>query len=177
MNSIVVLEPCHAVGRSSLGWIFAAIGPRGLHALEFTDFETRGKLRPWKRFAQAAPSRLVERLVALIDDWVEIGTEPNVALDPIGTAFQLRVWDSLRAIPRGETRSYAEIARSVGSANAVRAVGSACGANPIALFIPCHRVVRSDGDLGGYRWGLDLKRSLLRRENALKPALAAGHAP
>ena len=169
MNTINVLEPCHAIGRTSLGWAFIAIGPRGIRAAEFTDLETRETLEPWGAFAKAADPALAKRFTSLIDDWVEDGSEPSVDLDPIGTEFQMRVWDALRAIPRGETRSYAEIARAIGSPDATRAVGAACGANPIALFIPCHRVVRSNGSLGGYRWGLDLKRSLLKRENALVP--------
>ncbi len=85
-------------------------------------------------------------------------------LDLRGTAFQQRVWRELTRIPRGETITYAELARRIGSPGAVRAVGSACGANPAALLVPCHRVLRSDGALGGYRWGLERKASLLERE-------------
>ncbi|MBL0170790.1 MAG: bifunctional DNA-binding transcriptional regulator/O6-methylguanine-DNA methyltransferase Ada [Gemmatimonadaceae bacterium] len=85
-------------------------------------------------------------------------------LDLRGTAFQQRVWRELTRIPRGETITYAELARRVGSPGAVRAVGSACGANPTAVIVPCHRVLRSDGALGGYRWGLERKADLLARE-------------
>lgn len=85
-------------------------------------------------------------------------------LDLRGTAFQQRVWRELTRIPRGETITYAELAKRVGSPGAVRAVGSACGANPAALIVPCHRVLRSDGALGGYRWGLERKARLLERE-------------
>ena len=81
-----------------------------------------------------------------------------------GTAFQERVWAELRKIPPGETRSYAEIAAAAGMPRAVRATGSANGANNVAVLIPCHRVVRSDGSLGGYAYGLDIKRELLARE-------------
>ena len=81
-----------------------------------------------------------------------------------GTAFQERVWAELRKIPPGETRSYAEIAAAAGKPKAVRATGSANGANNVAVLIPCHRVVRSDGSLGGYAYGLDIKRELLARE-------------
>jgi AraC family transcriptional regulator of adaptative response/methylated-DNA-[protein]-cysteine methyltransferase len=80
--------------------------------------------------------------------------------------FQRRVWDALRRIPRGETRTYAEIAREVGAPAAVRAVGSACGANPVALAVPCHRAVRTDGGLGGYAWGLPRKAKLLALEKS-----------
>lgn len=86
-----------------------------------------------------------------------------------GSAFQVRVWRALLAIPRGEVRSYGEVARSIGRARAVRAVASAIGANPIAWLIPCHRVIRSDGGLGGYRWGLAAKRACLAYEG-IQPA-------
>lgn len=87
-----------------------------------------------------------------------------VPLALAGTSFQLQVWDALKHIPVGETRSYRQIAEAVGAPDAVRAVGTAIGANPVAVLIPCHRVVRSDGALGGYAWGLDIKRQLLARE-------------
>ncbi len=88
----------------------------------------------------------------------------RVPLDIRGTVFQRRVWEALRGIPRGETRTYSEIARAIGAPAAVRAVGSACGANPVALFVPCHRALRSDGGLGGYAWGLARKQRLLELE-------------
>ncbi len=94
------------------------------------------------------------------------GDRPHIdlPLDVQTTAFRWRVWQELCKIPYGQTRSYAEIARAVGSPDAVRAVGSACGANPVAVVIPCHRVLRSDGSLGGYRWGLGTKQALLDQE-------------
>ena len=85
-------------------------------------------------------------------------------IDIRGTVFQRKVWDELRRIPRGETRTYTEIARAIGAPGAVRAVGSACGANPVALVVPCHRAVRTDGGLGGYAWGLPRKKKLLALE-------------
>jgi len=88
----------------------------------------------------------------------------NLPLDVQGTAFQERVWLALREIPPGTTVSYTEIAERIGSPKAVRAVAQACGANHLAVAIPCHRVVRRNGDLAGYRWGVDRKRELLRRE-------------
>jgi AraC family transcriptional regulator of adaptative response/methylated-DNA-[protein]-cysteine methyltransferase len=88
----------------------------------------------------------------------------DLPLDLRGTAFQLRVWDALRRIPRGETRTYREVAGAVGAPGAARAVGQACGANPVGIVVPCHRVVASAGGLGGYAWGLDMKRALLARE-------------
>jgi AraC family transcriptional regulator of adaptative response/methylated-DNA-[protein]-cysteine methyltransferase len=92
------------------------------------------------------------------------GTGSDIPLDVRGTAFQERVWAELRKIPPGETRSYAEIAAAAGNPTAVRATGSANGANNVAVLIPCHRVVRSDGSLGGYAYGLDIMRELLARE-------------
>lgn len=92
----------------------------------------------------------------------------RLPLDIRGTVFQRRVWEELRRIPRGETRTYKEIARAVGAPDAVRAVGSACGANPVALAVPCHRAVRTDGGLGGYAWGLARKKRLLALEKRSK---------
>lgn len=92
------------------------------------------------------------------------GSLARVPVDIRGTVFQRRVWEGLRRIPRGETRTYGEIARAIGAPAAVRAVGSACGANPVALLVPCHRAVRADGGLGGYAWGLPVKKRLLEIE-------------
>ncbi len=94
------------------------------------------------------------------------GEPVALPLAPRGTPFQRRVWAALAAIPPGQTRSYGEIARSLGLPTAARAVGTACGANPIAVLVPCHRAVRADGGLGGYRWGLARKQRLLAREGA-----------
>ena len=89
---------------------------------------------------------------------------PELPLDIHGTDFQRSVWEQLRAIPRGETRSYTEIARRIGRPRAIRAVGTANGANPVGIVIPCHRALRASGHLGGYRWGLERKRKLLELE-------------
>ena len=89
---------------------------------------------------------------------------PSPPLDIRGTPFQFSVWEQLRAIPRGETRSYSEIARRIGRPRAIRAVGTANGANPVSIVIPCHRALRASGHLGGYRWGLERKRRLLELE-------------
>lgn len=97
------------------------------------------------------------------------GREPaaELPLDVRATAFRLRVWQELQRIPRGETRTYAQLAEAVGNPAAVRAVASACAANPVAVVVPCHRVVRTDGTLGGYRWGLERKRALLAAEREI----------
>jgi len=96
------------------------------------------------------------------------GTMPTPPMDIHGTPFQFSVWEQLRAIPTGETRSYSEIARRIGRPRAIRAVGTANGANPVSIVIPCHRAVRASGHLGGYRWGLERKRRLLEMEAGLR---------
>jgi AraC family transcriptional regulator of adaptative response/methylated-DNA-[protein]-cysteine methyltransferase len=97
------------------------------------------------------------------------GELPNaeLPLDVRGTVFQLRVWQELQRIPRGETRSYGEVAAAVGVPGGARAVGAACGSNPVSVVVPCHRVVTASGSLGGYAWGVDVKQSLLEREGAI----------
>lgn len=100
--------------------------------------------------------------------WVNPRLIAGLPLDLHGTPFQLQVWEALLQIPRGQTRSYAQIAESIGKPRAIRAVGTACGANPIPFLVPCHRVLRSDGSLGGYAFGLKMKMQLLEREKALK---------
>jgi AraC family transcriptional regulator of adaptative response/methylated-DNA-[protein]-cysteine methyltransferase len=113
--------------------------------------------------APAALAPALERVVALVE---EPAGAFQLPLDIRGTAFQERVWQALRKIPAGTTRSYGEIARSIGEPGASRAVAQACGANPIAVAIPCHRVVASDGSLGGYHFGTKRKKALLAREAA-----------
>jgi AraC family transcriptional regulator of adaptative response/methylated-DNA-[protein]-cysteine methyltransferase len=93
---------------------------------------------------------------------------PTPPMDIRGTPFQFAVWDQLRAIPEGETRSYSEIARRIGRPRAIRAVGTANGANPVSIVIPCHRAIRASGHLGGYRWGLERKRKLLEMESRMR---------
>jgi O-6-methylguanine DNA methyltransferase len=116
-------------------------------------------------------------LQSAVDQVVHLamGEAPHVdlPLDVQATAFQRRVWEALRQIPRGEVRTYGQIAREIGQPEAVRAVGRACGANPVALAIPCHRVVGADGGLGGYRWGVERKRRLLEAERTTSEATAA----
>jgi AraC family transcriptional regulator of adaptative response/methylated-DNA-[protein]-cysteine methyltransferase len=97
----------------------------------------------------------------------------DLPIDVQATAFQSRVWDALREIPYGQTRSYAQIAEAIGEPRAVRAVARACATNPVAVVVPCHRVVKSDGKLGGYRWGVQRKRAVLDRERTRAEARSA----
>lgn len=154
-----------AIATSSLGPVLVAATDRGLARISFDEDED--DLR--RHFPQAELvagdadfAALVARVVALIDDPAR--ADAHLPMDIRGTAFQQAVWQALRAIPAGETRSYAEIAAAAGRPKAVRAAGSACGDNGLAVLIPCHRVLRSDGGLGGYAYGLERKRALLERE-------------
>ena len=157
-----------AVGQCSLGAILVARSEVGICAILLGDDPDALTRDLQDRFPQA---RLVggdasfEAWVARVVGFVEapaIGLD--LPLDIRGTAFQQRVWQALQAIPPGETASYAEIARRIGAPAATRAVAQACGANALAVAIPCHRVVRRDGGLSGYRWGVERKRALLVRE-------------
>ena len=159
-----------AVGQCSLGAVLAARTARGVCAILLGDDPDTLVRELQDRFPRA---RLIgadpafEAEVAAIVGFVEaprLGID--LPLDVQGTAFQQRVWRALQAVPPGRTASYAEIARAIGAPGAVRAVGSACGANLVAVAIPCHRVVRTDGGLSGYRWGVERKRALLEREAA-----------
>ena len=114
--------------------------------------------------ADAQFEALVGEVVALVDDPAR--SSAHLPLDARGTAFQQAVWQALRAIPAGETRTYSQIATATGRPQAVRAAGTACGDNALAVLIPCHRVLRSDGGLGGYAYGLERKKALLAREGA-----------
>ena len=114
---------------------------------------------------------LTEWVRALVSHLAGEERRLNLPLDVQATAFQRRVWQQLQAIPYGATRTYSQIARQLGRPKAARAVARACATNPVSVVIPCHRVVREDGSLGGYRWGLDRKRRLLDQEHGLLPHL------
>ena len=141
---------------SPVGNLLAARNERGLTSISFKGTPQE----EWTR-NDAAFADVREQLRAYFAKELRVFDLP---LAPRGTAFQLDVWHQLREIPYGETRSYADIARRIGSPTASRAVARACATNPAALVIPCHRVVKESGDLGGYRWGVDRKRALLERE-------------
>ena len=165
---------------TSLGPLLVAASERGLCRIAFGESEEALAAL----LAQELPFARLERGDARIASWaaalaaaVEGSEAPlELPLDVAGSRFQRRVWDALRSIPRGEVRSYGAVAESVGAPGAARAVAQACGANRLALAIPCHRVVAAQG-LGGYRFGLARKAALLERERAPKgkgPALPAG---
>jgi len=158
-----------ALGECSLGSILVAATEKGVCAILLGD-EPAALLRDLEdRFPKAeliGGDRDFEQLVAKVVGFVEApALGLDLPLDVRGTAFQQRVWETLRAIPAGATASYTEIAKRIGRPKAVRAVAQACAANAIAVAIPCHRVVRNDGALAGYRWGIARKRALLARES------------
>lgn len=158
-----------AVGECSLGAVLVAASPRGVCAILLGDDPDVLARDLQDRFPKAelvGGDAEFERWVAKVVGFVEAPKSGlDLPLDVRGTAFQQRVWRALQEIPAGTTASYAEIARRIGAPAAVRAVGSACAANALAVAIPCHRVVRNDGGLSGYRWGVERKRALLGRES------------
>jgi AraC family transcriptional regulator of adaptative response/methylated-DNA-[protein]-cysteine methyltransferase len=157
-----------AVGDCSIGSILVAASERGICTILLGDDPAALTRNLQDRFPRAdlvGGDARFEQLISKVVGFIEapaIGLD--LPLDIRGTAFQHRVWQALRRIPAGETVTYQEIARRIGSPKAVRAVGHACAENPIAVAIPCHRVVRRDGDSSGYRWGIERKRELLERE-------------
>ena len=157
-----------AVGECSLGSILVASSSRGICAILLGDDPDALMRNLQDQFPKAeliGGDTAFEQLVAKVVGFVEAPARGfDLPLDIRGTAFQQRVWQALREIPAGSTASYSDIAARIGAPKAVRAVGQACGANHIAVAIPCHRVVRTDGDLSGYRWGIERKRALLARE-------------
>ncbi|MBO9574610.1 MAG: bifunctional DNA-binding transcriptional regulator/O6-methylguanine-DNA methyltransferase Ada [Sphingobium sp.] len=155
-----------AVVPSSLGKLLVAGTDKGLCRISFDEDEAALRVRfPQATIlpADADFAALVKQVVDLVDDPAR---QADLPVDVAGTAFQQAVWQALRAIPAGETRTYSQIAAAVGRPAAVRATGSACGDNSLAILIPCHRVLRTDGSLGGYAYGLERKEKLLVREGA-----------
>jgi AraC family transcriptional regulator of adaptative response/methylated-DNA-[protein]-cysteine methyltransferase len=158
------------LGTCSLGTVAAAVSEKGLCCLTIGE-EPQALILDLQARFPGAMIRDTEN-----DEWfpkvlefVETPTMPlDLPLDIRGTAFQQRVWQALCGIPSGSTATYAEIAWEIGQPLAVRAVASACAANALALVIPCHRVIRRDGNLSGYRWGIERKRVLLEREGVMK---------
>ncbi|MFP4030942.1 MAG: bifunctional DNA-binding transcriptional regulator/O6-methylguanine-DNA methyltransferase Ada [Desulfococcaceae bacterium] len=162
-----------AAAECVLGWVLVAATETGICAISFGDDpgELERELR--ERFAGARFSspdetfgRLVRAVIALVEKPGE--GNPDLPLDIQGTVFQRKVWTALRGIPPGRTATYSEIAERIGQPDAVRAVARACASNPVAVAIPCHRVVRKNGEAGGYRWGVERKKRLLEQESAQK---------
>jgi len=157
-----------AVGECSLGSILVAATERGVCSILLGDDPDALARDLQDRFPKArliGGDRDFERLVAKVVGFVETPARGlDLPLDVRGTAFQQRVWQALREIPAGTTSTYAKVAARIGAPRAVRAVAQACASNAIAVAIPCHRVVRHDGGLSGYRWGVKRKRLLLERE-------------
>jgi AraC family transcriptional regulator of adaptative response/methylated-DNA-[protein]-cysteine methyltransferase len=175
----------YAWGHSSLGGFLAAVSARGLVAFEFGKLGEFGELRASMPEASMiaslrlrCPAAIVQEdsaglsdtlaRLAVVVDWP--GDDPGLALDPRGSQRERQVWEMLRQIPAGQTTSYGDIATRLGTPRAAREVAEACAANAIAILIPCHRVVKKDGALSGYRWGVRRKRALLTRERTVAPA-------
>jgi AraC family transcriptional regulator of adaptative response/methylated-DNA-[protein]-cysteine methyltransferase len=161
-----------ALGQTTLGSILVASSKKGVVAILLGDDPDKFLRELQDRFPKAkliGADKEYEKLVAHVVGFIEAPNQGlNLPLDIRGTAFQQRVWRVLQGIPAGKTVSYAEIAKKIGSPKLVRAVAGACAANNIAVTIPCHRVVRTDGSLSGYAWGIDRKRQLIDRERKQK---------
>ncbi len=159
-----------AVGACSLGAVLVAATSRGVCAILLDDDPARLVLDPERRFPNAQLRKADATFMGLVTSVVELVDHPErgqtLPLDIRGTAFQARVWRALAEIPPGTTATYAQIAKRLGAPQAARAVAGACAANPLAVAVPCHRVVRGDGTPSGYRWGLARKQALLEREAA-----------
>jgi AraC family transcriptional regulator of adaptative response/methylated-DNA-[protein]-cysteine methyltransferase len=158
------------ITKSPLGPMLIAATDKGICAIQFADSEAelqQGLMREFpfatRRRDDEAMAEWHEKLERLIAGTNQ-DAHPSLPLDIRATAFQRRVWEALQRIPRGETRSYSAVARKIGMPKATRAVARACATNPVAVAIPCHRVVREDGELGGYRWGIERKEQLLAME-------------
>ena len=167
-NIAAVADITYSTGDSRLGTILIARSDVGVCAILLGDdgddlVDDLASRFPGS-FLKADGTALRDELAKVVQFIDSPRTPLDFALDMRGTPFQRRVWNALRAIPAGTTINYTELARRVGDLKAVRAVASACASNPIALAVPCHRVVRSDGDLAGYRWGIERKRALLALE-------------
>ena len=163
------VDVSYTVTESPLGWLLVAATAKGVCAVRLGDSAVELEVGLAREF----PAAKLHHNNGDLGRWVEILLEYlrgeqlhlDLPVDVPATAFQWRVWQALRAIPPGSTRTYSDVAAAIGQPGAARAVGHACATNPVALIIPCHRVVREDGALGGYRWGLDRKRKLLEQES------------
>jgi AraC family transcriptional regulator of adaptative response/methylated-DNA-[protein]-cysteine methyltransferase len=165
-------EIIFALGQTTLGAILVASSKKGVVAILLGDDPDKLLRELQDRFPKAkliGADKEYQKLVARVVGFIEVPNQGlDLPLDIRGTAFQQRVWRALQQIPAGTTVSYAEIAKKIGSPKSQRAVAKACAANNIAVAIPCHRVVRTDGSLSGYAWGIDRKRDLIDREGRRK---------
>ncbi len=154
-----------ATQRCSLGWVSVVWSTHGVRAVAMADEANALKRELASQFSELT---LTEQnsspWVKAVREAIDQGTAANVPLDWRGTEFQKRVWQQLLQIPAGETRTYSEIAKALKAPKSVRAVARACATNELGILVPCHRVVRSDGSLAGYRWGVERKAALLKRE-------------
>lgn len=166
------LRIAYAVKPSPIGQILLATTERGICSVKLGSDARALERQLTEEYSEAEvvsdPRALAPAFDAIGAFLAGDSSIANVPVDVRGTVFQRRVWEELRRIPRGETRTYQQIARAIGNPLAVRAVGSACGANPVALVIPCHRALRADGGLGGYAWGVARKEKLLAMEKRAK---------
>lgn len=168
----------HAVAKTPLGLLMMAASDRGLCFVQFGESEAALLKQLRAEYPGAELSEMPPRSREPFAQWMRaLGAHLADARAPLdlpvdlrGTAFQMKVWNYLLKIPAGELRSYAEVAQGIGAPRAVRAVASACAANRVGIVVPCHRVIRGDGSLGGYRWGMARKRSLIDAERAAKAA-------
>ena len=165
----------YVIAETSLGALLVAATDRGVCAVTLGDDATSLETALELEYPAATRTRLTtpsSSLGAWVTDVVAAvdgeRARPDVPIDVAASAFQWKVWRELQKIPFGETRSYGEIAKAIGSPKAVRAVASACANNPVSVIVPCHRVIRLDGGLGGYRWGLERKKRLLEKERAMR---------
>ena len=158
----------YTIVASSMGRVLVAMTERGVCAVRMGDNDDKLEKDLREEFPQAdikrADSALREPVQKILNHLNKNEPRLDLPLDIRATAFQLKVWQKLREIPYGQTVSYGDVAKALGQPGAVRAVGRACATNPVALVIPCHRVVKEDKSLGGYRWGLERKRKLLEKE-------------
>ncbi|WP_341666985.1 methylated-DNA--[protein]-cysteine S-methyltransferase [Alcaligenes sp. SDU_A2] len=171
----------YAIAPCDFGFMLAAMHGKKLIAASLGDNQAvmRAELQarfPAAQLQQTDPAA-IPALHVLTDYLHAPGKVPDIPLELHGTDFQLRVWTALRSIPPGQTRSYTDIARAIGEPAATRAVARACARNPIALLIPCHRVLRSDGGITGYRWGVERKKAIIKHEKAFTESLPPQRPP
>lgn len=155
-------DPSYGFSATPFGECCIAFSNDGICALTFPENRESALRDLAHRFPETDFQQNDEKAARLVQQIFEKTEKPR--LNPIGTEFQLSIWNALQRIPAGKTTTYALIAEAIGRPKAVRAVGTAIGANPIAFLIPCHRVIRTDGSLGGFRWGLDCKKAMLEWE-------------